>query len=31
MDVAPEVEPFYHECFIDMYKVIVPLFFIPPP
>jgi hypothetical protein len=30
-DLHAEAEPFYHECFIDMYKVMVPLFFTPPP
>jgi hypothetical protein len=28
-EVLSEIEPFYHECFIDMYKVMVPLFFTP--
>jgi hypothetical protein len=30
-EVLFEMEPFYHECFIDMYKVMVLLFFTPPP
>jgi hypothetical protein len=30
-EVLFETEPSYHECFIDMYKVMVPLFFTPPP
>jgi hypothetical protein len=30
-EVLSEMEPFYHECLIDMYKVMVSLFFTPPP
>jgi hypothetical protein len=30
-EVLSKMEPLYHECFIDMYKVMVPLFFTPPP
>ena len=30
-EVLSEMEPFYHKCFIDMYKVMVTLFFTPPP
>jgi hypothetical protein len=29
-DLHAEAEPFYHECFIDMYKVMVSLFLTPP-
>jgi hypothetical protein len=29
--VLSKMEPFYHECFIDMYKVMVPIFFTPTP
>jgi hypothetical protein len=30
-EVLSKMEPFYHECFIDMYKVMVPIFFTPAP
>jgi len=30
-EVLSDMEPLYHELFIAMYKVMVPLFFTPPP
>lgn len=30
-EVLSKIEPFCHECFIGMYKDLVPIFFTPPP
>jgi hypothetical protein len=30
-EVLSKMESFYHECFIDIYKVMVPIFFTPRP